>query len=136
MWFFLQCGLINVFSNLPSVKMPCHILSKHEVYIQCGLIHVLSNLPSVKTPCHTLSRCVAFHLSGLIHVVSIFCVNALLHFEQACGFLPVWNNFICFQMCLLCECLVTFKAGMKIFTGVDQFVGFQTTHQGECLGTF
>ena len=88
--------------------------------------------------CHTLSKCVAFHLSGLIHAVSNFflCVNALLHFEQACGFLPVWNNFICFQMCLLCECLVTFKAGMKIFTSVDQFVGFQTTHQGECLGTF
>ena len=43
--------------------------------------------------CHTLSKCVAFHLSGLIHVVSIFlCVNALLHFEQACGFLPVWKN--------------------------------------------
>ena len=98
MWFFLQCGVSHVFSNLPSVKMPCHILSNHEVYIQCGLIHVLSNLPSVKMPCHTLSKYVAFHLSGLIHVISnaFFSVNALSHFEQAFGFLPVWNKFICF----------------------------------------
>ena len=67
---YIQCGLIHVLSNLPSVKMPCHILSKHEVYIQCGFIHVWSNLPSVKMPCHTLSKYVAFHLSGLIHVIS------------------------------------------------------------------
>lgn len=51
-----------------------------------------------------------------------FCVNALLHFEEACGFFPVWNNFICFQMCLLCECLVTFLAGMKIFTSINLWV--------------
>ena len=96
---FHQSGLNHVVSNVLSLRMHCHILSRHTTFQQFGQSHVFlneslmrmllqilsrhvaffkfgsingfSNSPSVRMPCHKLSKDVACHQSGLIYFFQI-----------------------------------------------------------------
>ena len=69
------------------VWMLCHILSRHLAFCQCGISSYVFKVP--------------------------FCVNVLSHFEQACGFWPVWITS-CFFKCVFCEnALSHFEQALK-----------------------
>ena len=59
---------------------------------------------------------------------------ALSHIEQVCGFSLEWINWCCFT-CAFLECLVTFWAGIQLFTSVDSVMCFQKSLKWECLVT-
>ena len=111
---FHQCGLIYAFLNRPFVKMSFHVLNRHLAFHQDGLIHVFSNYLLWKLlvtnwtgafhPCESVS---VFSSAPFVRMPCNQCVlcalkfafneNALSHFEQGCGFSPVWISSCVFK---------------------------------------
>ena len=131
---FCQCWIINVCANCSYVRMPCHILSRHVVFSPVWIKSCLFKFSENALSHFEQSWGLYPVWINSCLVKSAFSENALSHFEQVCGFSPQWINSccfnffcvwmtcyilnrhvafcqcgkICFQMCLFCECLVTF----------------------------
>ena len=97
------------------VWMLCHILSRHLAFCQCGISSYVFKVPfCVNVLSHFEQTCgfLPVWISSCVFKYA-FCVNVLSHFEQACGFWPVWITS-CFFKCVFCEnALSHFEQALK-----------------------